>query len=262
MTGLQGAKFRRVKKGLTVAIVVLAISCAGGSESSDEILVFSATSLGEVLEEVIEEFEGQSHVEVLVSYGASQVLAQQIASGAPADVFISAGDLPMIFLETRGALDSPSVDLLMNTLVVVVRSQDQFEIDSLADLATDQVERVAIADPELAPAGSYARESLKALGLWDSLQPKLVFGGDVRTALAFVETGNADAAIVYVTDARDAPGIEALDVIPKETHSPIRYPAGILSELTSGGAAREFMDFLTGDVASEIFRRHGFQPAG
>ncbi len=257
-----GTKKSLLRNGLTVAIVVLATSCVGGSGDSDEVLVFAAASLGNVLEEVIEEFESRSDVTVLVSYGGSQALAQQIASGAPADVFISAGEQPMHFLETRAVLDSPTVDLLLNRLVVAVRSKDQLEVDSLADLATDRIGRIAVADPDLAPAGSYARESLTALGLWETVEPKLVFGGDVRTALAFVETGNADVAIVYVTDARAAPGIEALDIVPSEAYSPIRYPAALLSDPVGPTAGEQFVDFLLREEASDIFRRHGFEPAG
>ena len=132
----------------------------------------------------------------------------------------------------------------------------------MADLGGPAARRVAIADPGLAPAGVYAREALERLGLWESLRPALVFGADVRAALAYLESGNVDAAVVYATDAREAPGVRALEIVPRDSYTPIAYPAAVLEGSDNRGAALEFVRFLKSDAARRIFERHGFRTTG
>ena len=116
--------------------------------------------------------------------------------------------------------------------------------------------------PAWRPAGVYAREALERLGLWESLRPALVFGADVRAALAYLESGNVDAALVYATDARDASGVRALDIVPRDSYTPIAYPAAVIEGSDNRGAALEFVRFLKSDAARRIFERHGFQTTG
>ena len=235
---------------------------AGCSSRADdsEILVFAAASLVDALTEIEREFEAQSDTSVAFSFGGSQTLAQQIASGAPADLFIAAGEFPIEFLAERELLEQDTVNLLSNKLVVVIRS-DGVRLDSMEQLVIKEtVERVAIADPNLAPAGRYARESLTRLGLWDAIQDKLVIGVNVRATLAYVESGNVDAALVYQTDAAIAGDVQVLDIVPPESHSAIVYPAAIIKRSERKANAREFLEFLRGQAARSIFIKHGFQP--
>jgi molybdate transport system substrate-binding protein len=211
------------------------------------------------MDEIEEAFETRSGVEVAVSYGASQMLAQQIARGAPADMFISAGESPVEFLSGRGLLEPAVTNLLTNRLVLVVRPAVASDITSMDLLNAPVVERVAIADPELAPAGRYARDSLTRLGLWDGLQRKLVFGPDVRATLAYVESGNADAALVYATDARAGRNIEVLDVVPADSYPRIVYPVAVVRMEEQRAATIEFLDFLRSAAARAIFVKHGFE---
>ena len=228
------------------------------SGHEQEVLVFAAASLADALGEVEKRFEAGSEIRLSFSYGASQMLAQQIASGAPADVFISAGDHPVKFLTDRGKIDTVGSDLLVNRLVVAARSSPDFHLKSIGELNSRLVERIAVADPELAPAGRYAREALTTLGLWDEIQPKLVFGADVRATLTYVEYGNADAALVYVTDARAARKVQLLDIVPPDSYSRVRYPVAIVSGSTRAGVL-DFVSFLEGQAARDIFRKHGFE---
>ena len=244
-----------------VALVGVLAGCSASSDQRAELLVFAAASLADALGEVEAAFEAQGQVDVAVSYGASQMLAQQIASGAPADMFISAGRFPVRFLADKGLIEPVGADLLTNRLVVAVRASGNLQMESLDQLNTPIVERISIADPELAPAGRYVRESLMHLRLWDEVHSKLVFGPDVRATLAYVESSNVDAAIVYVTDARAGRNIEVLDIVPPGSYSPIRYPAVIVTKSEQKVGAAEFLDFLRSEQAREIFRRHGFVPA-
>ena len=245
---------------VTSALAAALLACASPQSDDGALLVFAAASLAEALSEIEREYESATDAQVDVSFGASQMLAQQIASGAPADLFISAGALPVEFLRDQDALDDGVTDLLTNRLVVATRPGLAVEILSLSQLVTSDIERIALADPDLAPAGSYAREALRALGLWQDVEKKLVLGADVRTTLAYVETGNVDAALVYSTDALAAPNVRIADIVPADSYRPIVYPVALVGEGRNRKKAAEFAAFLSGERASRIFRAHGFQP--
>ena len=241
--------------------IVLTLSAGCARPDGGEILVFAAASMADALEEIGDRYEEEAGVRVAFSFGGSQALAQQIVSGAPADVFVSAGLQPVDFLTTRGMVDLVEGAVVHNELVVAVR-EEASGIGAMSGLFGDDMGRVAIADPALAPAGVYAREALWTLRLWEPLQPRLVFGADVRAALAYLESGNVDAAIVYATDAREAPSVKALNVILQDTYTPIEYPAAVVKGSDSRAAASGFVRFLTSDAARSIFERHGFRTAG
>ena len=253
---------RGVRLWLSVyALVVLSsLGCSLGSDRG-EVLVFAATSLTDALEEARREYARQEDVDVKVSvsYGGSQTLAQQIAQGAPADLFISAGEFPVRFLVDRGLVDGPGTAIVSNTLVAATR-RGGVQLAALDELNTDAVQRIGIATPDLAPAGAYAKETLSNLGLWAELQPKLVMGADVRVTLAYLEAGNIDVALVYRTDARTSSDVVVLDIVLPETYSPVVYPAIIVRGSERTREAGDFLAFLRTDAASAIFSRHGFGP--
>ena len=241
-----------------LAAAAAIVGCSPGSEP-ERLLVFAATSLINAIEEIRPAFQEKEGIELAVSYGASQMLAQQIVQGAPADLFISAGEGPVGLLAGRDLTDGGARSLLSNDLVVVSRMAGT-PLESIEDLASGLVGRIAIADPDLAPAGAYARESLVNLGLWESLADKLVLSPNVRVALAYVEAGNADAALVYRTDAMASSGLRVLDIVPADTYSTVVYPAVLIRG--SGGRERAelFLDHLQTPSVREVFARYGFLP--
>ena len=241
-----------------LAAAAAIVGCSPGSEP-ERLLVFAATSLINAIEEIRPAFQEKEGIELAVSYGGSQMLAQQIVQGAPADLFISAGEGPVELLAGRDLTDGGARSLLSNDLVVVSRMAGT-PLESIEDLASGLVGRVAIADPDLAPAGAYARESLVNLGLWESLADKLVLSHNVRVALAYVEAGNADAALVYRTDAMASNGLRVLDIVPADTYSTVVYPAVLIRG--SGGRERAelFLDHLQTPSVREVFARYGFLP--
>ena len=241
-----------------LAAAAAIVGCSPGSES-ERLLVFAATSLINAIEEIRPAFQEKEGIELAVSYGGSQMLAQQIVQGAPADLFISAGEGPVGLLAGRDLTDGGARSLASNDLVVVSRMAGT-PLESIEDLASGLVGRIAIADPDLAPAGAYARESLVNLGLWESLADKLVLSPNVRVALAYVEAGNADAALVYRTDAMASSGLRVLDIVPADTYSTVVYPAVLIRG--SGGRERAelFVDHLQTPSVREVFARYGFLP--
>jgi molybdate transport system substrate-binding protein len=243
---------------IAVGLIALALGCSTQTGGRDELLVFAAASLSDAFTEAGQEYEIEGG-NVSFSFGGSQALARQIASGAPADVFVTAGRFPIEFLSEEELIEPETVDLLSNKLVVVVR-EDGPGLTSIDQLGSGAVERIAVADPDLAPAGRYAREALTNLGVWKSLEQKLVIGSDVRATLVYLETGNVDAALVYTTDALVAEGVRVLDIVPSEKYSPVVYPAVVVSRSETKGEARRFIEFLSGESANAIFIRHGFEP--
>lgn len=220
--------------------------------------MFAAASLRDALIPLGEEFETKHNITVRFSLGGSVTLSRQLELDAPGDLFISAGDSPMDNLEEEGLLTPDTrTALLTNRLVVVVPSGEEDESATL-DETLARSNRIALADPKLAPAGQYAEEALRNLGLWDELKSKLVFGGDVRTALAYVESENADAGIIYLTDALNSDGVRIAHEVPSESHSAIVYPAAILSRSDRQEAAAKFLAFLQQESSRAQFQRHGF----
>jgi molybdate transport system substrate-binding protein len=120
---------------------------------------------------------------------------------------------------------------------------------------------IAIGDPQTVPAGKYAQEVLTHFDLFDKLKPKFVLAKDVRQVLTYVETGNADAGIVYATDARTSTQVSVITTAPEDSHSPVVYPVAIIAGSKNVDAAKAFEEFLLGSKASAIFKKYGFVPA-
>src|SRR4029079_2074561 len=184
----------------------LCVLLAAGSFHADEPLTVSAAvSLTNALDAISAAYAGAGGGLVRFNFAGSNVLARQLVNGAPADLFISADEAQMDVAAGAGAIDgSTRVDLLANRLSVIVRPE-QRDLHEIRGLLQPGVRRVAIGDPTAVPAGVYARQYLQAVDLWEAIQSRLVPVGNVRAAVAAVENGSADAAIVYETDAAAAP---------------------------------------------------------
>ena len=254
---------RAIALGAALLLAAAAGTVAGGRATATgprpEILVFAAASLTEALVDIGSAFEAREGARVLFSFAGSNALARQILAGAPADVFVSANLERMDELERAGlVLPADRVDLLTNRLAIVVPARSPLDLGSPADLR--RARRLALGDPEAVPAGIYARRWLERRGLWTVLRERVIPTLDVRAALAAVESGSADAAIVYETDAVSSGVRVVLRIPPGETPG-IVYPASVLARSTSA-AARRFLDHLQSPEARAVFTRLGFEPLG
>ena len=228
--------------------------------------VSAAASLKGVMERVQVAYEQENAaVAIVYNFGSSGALAQQIVQGGRVDAFISAAPGWIDSLSRAGLLlESSRQDLLKNSLVLVVPGDDDtltstvFAFESLKD---DRFERIAIGEPESAPVGDYAKESLQAMGLYDDLRSKLVLGKDSSQVLTYVAAGEVEAGIVYATDAAKTDGVRLVAKIGADTHSPIVYPVAVIKESEHLGESRAFVDFLLSEVAAEIFLADGFELA-
>jgi molybdate transport system substrate-binding protein len=246
-----------------LACQVLPCSAALGqaikhNELRGQVLLFAAASTTEAMDEIRAEFERlHPAVTVRTSYAASSALARQIEAGARADVFLSANTQWIDFLKMK-RLVARSRSLLGNRLVIIIPADSPFKIDTPSDLAQKSIRRIALADPQAVPAGIYARQALEKLKLWESLRPKVAGAADVRQALKFVETGAAEAGIVYATDAAAEQGVRIALTLDPELSEPIRYPVALLTRATNNAAAVTFYEFLASKTAATVFVRHGF----
>jgi molybdate transport system substrate-binding protein len=223
------------------------------------VTVFAAASLAESLRELASIYERKSGDHIVFNFAASSTLARQLQAGAPADLFFSADEAQMDALESKGLLvTNTRCARLGNTLVVVVAARDGAPVTRIEDLAGPAVGRIALADPRAVPAGVYAREYLERLKLWPAVARKVAPAENVRAALAVVEAGNADAAIVYRTDAAISTKVRVAIEIPREQGPAIRYPVARLKSARQPGPANRFLEHLLGAGAGDVFARHGF----
>ena len=251
-----------------VGAAALASACgAPGDETSGAgapvLLVSAPASLSNVIGAVADDFEREAGIRVLLNIGGSHLLAAQILEGAPVDVFISADARQMDRVAAAGRIDAASrIDLLSNQLVGIVPSDRAGSLTVPADLARDAIKRIALGDPEVVPAGVYARRYLESAGLWDAVADKVAPAGSVRGALRAVEAGAVDAGIVYRTDALTSAGVTVAFEVPRAAGPPIVYPVALAVDTPSPAAARGFLDYLRGDAAGRVFEAAGFlEPA-
>ncbi|MDE2060184.1 MAG: molybdate ABC transporter substrate-binding protein [candidate division NC10 bacterium] len=228
-----------------------------------ELLVSAAISLKEPLQEIGALFE-QRHpdVKVVFNWGASGALQQQIERGAPVDVYVSAASKQMDELEAKGLLLSETRRTLTANLVVLIRSSAlRSGLTSFKDLTKPEVKLIAIGNPGTVPAGEYAQRVLMSLGLWDSLQRKLIFTGNVRQVLAYVVRGEVEAALVYATDAQSAgEAVQVVAAAPKESYPSVLYPIAVIKISKQSQEARAFVDLTLSEAGQRILRAHGFLP--
>lgn len=245
----------------TLLLFTLISGCNDTNQSAKnedvDLTVSAAASLKEALEEISKEFEKeQKNIKVHFNFGASGALQQQIIQGAPVDIFVSASEDTFDLLIKDGLIEQTD-DLAGNEIVLVVPKKLKGKIQSFDGV--ENASKIAIGTPEVVPAGEYGRQALKTMKLWDKVEPKVVYAKDVRQALTYVETGNADAGIVYRTDVKQSEKAVIAGEAPPGSHRPIIYPLGILKNTKYPKESKRFYDFLQGDKAMDILKKYGFK---
>ena len=222
--------------------------------------VSAAASLQDALETIALQFTN-AHPDIAIDYNfaSSGALQRQIEQGAPADVFFSAASKQMDALSESGLiLPDSRQDLVANRLVLITSIDSSLSVTNIAQLTTADIASIAVGEFRSVPAGQYAQQAFKSLDLLDTLQPKFVFGKTVRSVLAAVESGNVDVGVIYATDAVLSRRVNVLTTLSEDIHSPIVYPAAVVSNSPQPDAAKQFIDFLTTETAQTIFTEFGF----
>jgi molybdate transport system substrate-binding protein len=235
---------------------------AAAAPSRPSILVAAAVSLTDALTEAATAYAAAGGGPVRFNFAGSNLLARQIVSGAPVDLFISADAAQMDVVAHAGRIvEGSRVPLLANQLVVVVPDDRQRKLASIADLKEPAFKRIAIGDPDAVPAGVYAKQYLESEGLWEALRSRIVPSANVRAALAAVDAGAADAAIVYRTDVSAAKRATVAWSVPANKGPRIVYPAARIRGGHADAETAKFLEFLQSDAGFSIFERYGFSRA-
>lgn len=229
------------------------------AQSSNELTISAAGSLIAVLEEIKPVYEQQNSQTTLVyNFGSSGSLQQQIEQGAPADVFFSAAARQMDALESKNLIIAETRrDLLSNDLVLITPKNTN-TITNFTDLTKPEIQNIAIGDPASVPAGQHSEEIMTFYGILEQVKDKLVYGRNVSQILNFVETGNVDAGIVFLTDSKNSDQVQVVATAPPESHSPVIYPIAVLKTSQQPELAQKFINFLASSEAQAIFTKYGF----
>jgi molybdate transport system substrate-binding protein len=234
---------------------------AGIARAADTLIVFAAASLTDTLKEVGDAYAAAGKAKPTFSFAASSALARQIESGAPAAIFVSADEQWMDYLADRKLIvGATRTTFLGNTLVLVAPADRTFKINVTYDFplaAALNGGKLSMANPDSVPAGKYGKAALENLNVWRSVESSVVRGDNVRSALAFVERGEAAAGIVYATDAAITKKVAVVGTFPEVSHPPITYPLAIVAG-NDTAQAREFRAFMLSDTAKAIYRKYGF----
>lgn len=239
-----------------IAGLMMALPLAAAAQ---QLTVSAAASLSDAFKEIGRRFEAtKSGVTVRCNFAASGVLIQQIAQGAPVDVFASADQETM----NRGVeqkLIEPDTrrDFAANAVVLVAPAQGGPALKTLGDLGRPDVKRIAVGKTETVPVGRYTKQLLEAANLWVPLQPKLVQADSVRQVLDYVARGEVEAGFVYRTDAAIMADKVQVALVPGG-HTPVTYPVAVVSESRQKALAKEFAEYLRSPAAQEVLARFGF----
>ena len=248
------------KKLIFVLAVIFwpGIVCLGG-----QVTVSAAISLKETLTEIAALYQADTGNNADLNFGASGTLEAQIQQGAPVDLFISASNKEANDLTTAGLADPASRRVVArNQLVLIVPKDFADPPAKLDDLLQDRFHHVAVGEPKVVPAGKYAMETLKSVGLDEKLAAKLIMGENVRQVLSYVARAEAEAGLVYATDAKAAGELVKVALtVDDSTHEPIVYPA-VIVKAGKHAEAEQFLEYLQSDKARDVFVKHGFVATG
>ena len=225
------------------------------------VLVFAAASLKNALDQIAAAWRQETGNQATISYAASSTLAKQIENAAPADLFISADEEWMDYLQQRNLIDPKTrIDLLGNKLVLIAPQDSQVTTTIAPGFPLAQLlggGKLAMADPNSVPAGKYGKAALTKLGVWPSVEGQVAAAENVRAALFFVARGEAPLGIVYQTDAAAEPGVKIVAAFPADTHPPIVYPMALIAGSQNPDAATLAL-YLRGGASRALFEAQGF----
>jgi molybdate transport system substrate-binding protein len=257
--------FRLETRLAPLAAFVLALACVTAckdkspatSTSPDELTVAAASDLTPAFEEIGRAFESATKTKVVYVFGSTGMLTRQIENGAPVDLFAAASVSYVDQLEKKGLIipDTKAV-YARGRIALWMPNESTLRLQGIADLARPEVMRVAIANPDHAPYGLAAKQALQSAGIWEQVQPKLVYGDNIRQTLQYAQTGNVEVAIVALSLSIQSNGRWTL--IPEELHQPIDQGLAVMKTTKNEQAARAFAAFISSPQGKAIMKKYGF----
>ncbi len=251
-----------------ILVVVLFITGACGATpapsaslraAGGELIVAAAADLTPAFQEIGKLFEEQTGVRVMFNFGSTGQLAQQIERGAPFDLFYAANKSFIENLNNKGLVIADTMDIYAQGRITLwTRSDSSLKPERVEDLTDPVYERIAIANPEHAPYGQAAKEALERAGVWDAVQPRLVFGENVAQTLTLADSGNVDVAIVALSLSIQSNGDWTL--IPNALHPdhPLLQMAAVVAGTPREQEARQFIAFVNSPDGRAVMKKYGF----
>ncbi|MBU3182642.1 molybdate ABC transporter substrate-binding protein [Clostridium psychrophilum] len=223
--------------------------------------ISAAASLTEAMGEIKILYKKEKpNVTINYNFGSSGILQQQIEQGANADLFFSAATKQMTALQKKGLLiDSTKVNLLGNSVVLITKSDSKLSINNFKDLENSNIKKIALGEPKTVPVGQYSEEILTSLKILDKVKAKAVYGKDVKEVLSWVESGDADAGIVYGSDAKTSSKVKVGAKAGTELYKkPVVYPVAVIKASKNIDDTKAFLKYLSSDKAKAVFTSYGF----
>jgi molybdate transport system substrate-binding protein len=251
-----------MREFLVFCLLLFSVSCQPRASNNtkanqSELVVAAAANLTDAFAEIGPRFTNQTGIHVVFSFGATADLATQIKNGAPFDVFASADTAHVDQLERQGLITPGSRALYARgRLVMWLPSGSNLKVSKITDIAAKEFQRIAIAKPDVAPYGEAAVESLKAIGIWSEVEPKVIYGQNVSQVKQYASTGNAEVAFVPLALVK--PGEGTYIEVPEESHKPIDQALGIVNDSPKQHAAWQFLEFLLGKEGQELLSKYGY----
>ena len=257
--------FRLETRLAPLAAFVLALACVTACKekspattaSGGELTVAAASDLTPAFEELGREFESATKTKVVFVFGSTGMLTRQIENGAPVDLFAAANVSYVDQLEKQGLIipDTKAI-YARGRITLWMPNESTVRLQGIADLTRPEVMRVAIANPDHAPYGLAAKQALQSAGIWERVQPKLVYGDNIRQTLQYAQTGNVEVAIVALSLSTQSNGRWTL--IPEELHQPIDQGLAVIKSTKNEPAARAFATFISSPQGKAIMKKYGF----
>jgi molybdate transport system substrate-binding protein len=251
-----------------IFVLIAAAGCSTNdlgkkTPAETELTVSAAVSLKDALTEIGNLYKGQTGTDVTFNFGSSGALQKQIETGAPADIFASAGAKQMDELSSKGMIDSATRrDLAGNSLVVIVPADSKIDLKGVNDLSRQEVKKIAVGNPKTVPAGQYSEQFFQNAKLSEAVGSKLVLAEDVRQVLDYVSRGEVDAGVVYATDAKSAGGkVRVIATVSDDLHDPIVYPIAVIKDSKNRKAAEDFVSLVLSADGQAILQKFGFTAA-
>jgi len=254
-------KLRLLLIGVAALVFALAIPVSGlMGRDRPELRVAAAADLGRAFRELAPMFERESKAKVTLIFGSTGLLAKQAENGAPFDLLAAANEQYVKDLEDKGKVLPDTRSLYAIGRLAIWTRKGLPKVRSLGELAGARFRKVAIANPQHAPYGLAARKSMERLGVWERVEPKLVYGENVMQTMQYAQSGNADAAVIALSLAVGNGGSYSL--VPDSLHSPLRQAVGVLAQSENVPLARRFCAFINGPAGRPIMRKYGFALPG
>ena len=230
-------------------------------QEKGELTVAAASDLTKAFTELGTAFESTNNCKVTFSFGSTGMLAEQIINGAPFDVFAAANESIITDLDEKDSIISDTIQLYaLGRIGLATLKDSNFEVRTMDDLKNPEFKVIAIANPDHAPYGLAAKQAIETAELWDTLEPKMIFGKNISETLSYLTTGNADVAFIALS-LNDEATLD-FNLIDSDMHEPLRQAMAVVKHTQNEVLARAFIEYVNGPEGKEIMQKYGFVTPG